>query len=151
MAYILLNKGYLATVDDEDFEKVSRFQWVADVRDRIVYVARVSKKGEPKRLHELILVAPPGLVVDHIDGNGLNNRRSNLRVVTNSVNIHNRHGLSRRNTSSFTGVGRHVIHGKWDGLWYSRIMINRKSKSLGYYKTLGEAVEARKKGEARYL
>lgn len=99
------------------------------------------------RLHRYILKAKKGRVVDHINHNGLDNRKSNLREVCKKVNGQNRTTTQRNNTSGVTGV---VFH-KSSGLWYSEIKVDGKRIHLGYSKEFDEAVEKRKQAESKYF
>ena len=85
------------------------------------------------------------LHIDHIDGNGLNNNPSNLRLATNSENICNQ-GKRADNTSGHTGVRWHKPANKWN----ARIVQNGKEISLGYFATIEEAIAARKAAEPKY-
>lgn len=98
MKEIQLTKGVLAIVDDDDYERVNSLSWYFNGR----YASR-REKNKTVLLHRFIIGTPPGLVTDHINGNRLDNRKSNLRVCTQSQNRAN----SRRsvtNTSGFKGV-----------------------------------------------
>lgn len=88
MAIVELTKGQVAIVDDTDLYLLKGRKWQASPRrdGRGFYVT--ARGGV--RLHRLLMGAPKGLIVDHIDGNGLNNRRANLRVGTQSQNCVNR-------------------------------------------------------------
>jgi HNH endonuclease len=100
------------------------------------YVYCSNYKVDEYLLHRLLLRCPRHLHVDHIDHNGLNNRRSNLRSVTRSINQLN-HRMQTNNTSGFRGV-------VWDanrGLFQARVKIQGKNKLLGRFKTAGEANE----------
>jgi len=87
-ASIPLTRGYTATIDEADVDLVAPYSWHAFPHRRTVY-ARATIDGRMTMLHQLLCQTPDGLVTDHIDGNGLNNRRSNLRVVTNGENLRN--------------------------------------------------------------
>jgi hypothetical protein len=83
VAYVPLTKGFTASIDATDVPIVQGFSWSADVRKTTVYAVRRSRRE--KRvigIHQAILPAEPGLTPDHIDGDGLNNRRSNIRAAT---------------------------------------------------------------------
>ena len=86
------------------------------------------------RMHRLILNAKPGELVDHWDGNGLNNRRRNLRPATNSQNLHNRRRT--RAKSGFCGVWR---SGKSSVPWVASIHVKNKAIYLGRFETPEEA------------
>ena len=88
----------------------------------------------------VIMSAPKGMTVDHINHDTLDNRRSNLRLATYSENLKNR-GKSKANTSGFTGVGIHK------GKYRACIQKNGKQISLGHFETIKEAVNVRKLAE----
>jgi hypothetical protein len=101
-------------VDDEDFEWLSQWKWHPHQGSSQIYARRCQQTNWVSRkvtMHAEILKPGPGLVVDHIDGNALNNQRSNLRVCTNAENQRNRHKQrtrdGRKTTSSFKGVSWH--------------------------------------------
>lgn len=91
MKQIPLSQGFFALVDDEDFEVLNNFKWsVADCghkrKSRKLY-ARLRRGRRQIYMHrELFAEIPPGYVVDHIDGNGLNNQKENLRLLTHQEN-----------------------------------------------------------------
>lgn len=89
---------------------------------------------------------PSGMVRDHINGNTLDNRRTNIRFVTAQQNNHN-HGRSKVNTSGYTGV-------RWEAdrkKWLARIKINDKAINLGRYARLEDAIAAREAAEIKYF
>ncbi len=105
---IPLTQGLVAIVDDADYEYLSQFKWCARKAGNTYYAVR----QENKRficMHIQIIGRRPGLEIDHIDGNGLNNRRSNLRFVTLRQNQQNR--LYRR-YSKYHGVSWDKVNGK---------------------------------------
>ena len=122
---IELTKGQFAIVDDSDYEYLSKFKWYAKERKHTWYAARRSGLSEV-RMHRVILNVGAGIEVDHINGNGLDNRRANLRPVTKSENAQNR--MPRGNSASgFKGV-----YLRSDGKkWQASIMVNRKQIFLG--------------------
>lgn len=89
MKRIPLSQGKYATVDDGDFDSVSKFKWCLDRISGNEYAARKSN-GKTVRMHQFILGHVDGFVIDHIDSNGLNNCRSNLRHASKSLNGFNR-------------------------------------------------------------
>lgn len=122
MQKIALTKGYYAVVDDIDYEKVSAHKWSAQVmrkKDgsvRTVYAVRGAKNDRGlwrlQLLHRFISGAISPMCVDHIDGDGLNNIRSNLRICTqaeNAMNVRPVHGAS----SKYKGVSRIKSSGRW--------------------------------------
>ena len=93
MKLIKLSQGKFAQVDDEDFEKVSNFTWSARKDHKTFYAMSGGiYKGVStlKSLHRFIMDAPDGYMIDHIDGDGLNCQKINLRICTNAQNQWNR-------------------------------------------------------------
>ncbi len=129
MKTIKLTQCKVALVDDEDYERLSVYKWHYNSG----YVKNV-KKGF---LHSLLLVAPRGLYIDHINGNPLDNRKCNLRVVTHAQNMYNK-GVYKNSKSGTKGVSWSKDHNKW----VAKIEINKKSKFLGYFSDLHVAKEA---------
>ncbi len=131
MRWITLTQGKFTLVDDEDFNRVCRWKWYAIKGKYTYYAARMNYAAGKKivRMHRYIL----GLQnndkrqVDHIDGNGLNNRRSNIRACTRTENQRNR--KAQTGTSKFKGVNWH----KCTKTWRARIRINKKLLLLGSY------------------
>jgi hypothetical protein len=85
----------------------------------------------------IILNAPKGIDVDHRDGDGLNNRRSNIRLATPSQNMSN-HGPHKQNTSGYKGVTWNKARSKW----VAQISFNRRNIGLGYFTEKEKAIEA---------
>lgn len=104
----IVNTDMFAEIDDEDYQTVRNYHWcMSKAGERTAY-AQTSKKIYGKLttilMHRLILgINEYAVVVDHIDGNGLNNRRSNLRTATRAQNNANRR-KSKHNTSGYKGV-----------------------------------------------
>jgi hypothetical protein len=117
-------------VDDEDYERViAAGPWAIRDGHGTHYATRAAN-GTTQALHRLLTDAPRGQDVDHIDGNGLNNQRSNLRVCTRSENLCNR-GKNANNNSGFKGVS----WDKRDLKWRAFIGIAGKRKNLGVHAT----------------
>jgi hypothetical protein len=117
---IPLTQGKIALVDDEDYPYLSAFNWCA-TKDRNKWYAVRSFRRNGKqvrvRMHMVILKAPAGLEVDHKNGNGLDNRRDNLRLATRSQN--KRNGIKLEGTSSiYKGVSWRKNLGKWQAIIY---------------------------------
>ena len=99
-------RGYKVTVDDEDADRVRAHSWWVssspDIDGRILcFSTQIGKKII--KLHRFIMGDPPGMVVDHFDGNRLNNQKSNLRICTIQQNNMNAKKTTR-NTSGYRGV-----------------------------------------------
>jgi len=139
MKTIELTQGYVALVDDEDFERAVQYRWFASVRKNTVYAQRstprVGGKQGVQSLHRFILWLPGGQKpeVDHEDRNGLNCQRHNLRSATGQQNSYNRKAKQK-----YKGVSWCKSHEKWR----SRIHINNKEVHLGYFDTQELAVTA---------
>lgn len=100
-----LTQGAFALIDDCDAELILPRRWHCKTRQNGTQYAGTNIKGEGRyhwvAMHRLILSPPPGVVIDHIDGNGLNNTRSNLRICSQKQNMANRRGYGK---SQFLGV-----------------------------------------------
>lgn len=142
MKLIPLTQSKFAIVDDCDYEILSKYKWHASQGK---YAVTWSREGNGNRyqikMHRLILeLTDNAFQVDHIDGNGLNNLRSNLRICNGSENLRNR-GKQKNNKSGFKGVNFHRQTKKWR----SEICIKGKSYHLGLFITPELAHEAYKK------
>jgi hypothetical protein len=121
MKHIQLTNGYFAIVDDEDYERLSKYSWyILKKKNGQIYARRglnifINGKRTVKTvyMHRVITQPHSKLYVDHINGNGLDNRRFNLRTVTNTENLANRHRLSARNSSGVNGVSWDKRHKCW--------------------------------------
>jgi hypothetical protein len=133
--YIPLTQGKLAIVDAADYERVSPFNWSVSVSGKRTYAYR-ALNGRKIALHRFLLDPPKGMVVDHIDRDGLNNRRSNLRVCTQHQNMLN--SGPRGKSSRFKGVC-------WDRFrrrWVVHVCFNGKNLFLGAFTDEAEAARA---------
>lgn len=148
LAYVPLTRGYEAIIDAADVELVKGFLWCATTSKRhTVYAARADREGGRNGrilLHRVIAGSPVGMDVDHIDSNGLNNSRSNLRVATRSQNSYNQR-VSKRNKSGVKGVHQHTQTGKW----CAQIRAQGYREHLGSFDTVEEAHAAYKQAAAR--
>ena len=134
--YIPLTQGKYAIVDAEDYERVSRYKWCLSRTGNQLYAYR-KHRGKTIRMHQFIMKPPKGMVVDHIDGNGLNNRRSNLRICTRPENNLNR----RRNPNTATGF-KGVWRDKKTGKYWAHTQLKGKRIRLGAFDTAVEAAHA---------
>jgi len=144
---IELSNGQFALIDDEDFERVSSRHWhVDDAGYARTNIWSGGKKSAAPRMHRFILgVTDRKVHIDHINGNKLDNRKSNLRVCSASDNLKNR-GKQRNNTSGYKGV----IYDKERSKWRAEICTNGKRKYLGRYDTVEDAAEAYRKAAELY-
>lgn len=142
MKYINLTRGQQALVDDEDFEYLSQWKWHCTSNK---YVARrLPSKGDIQGkivlMHRSVNKTPDGYDTDHINHDTLDNRRINLRTVTESQNLHNR--PTQKNSS--TGY-KGVYWSKQKKSWFAKVVIENKQIYLGHYANIEDAIEARKK------
>ena len=152
IVFVPLTKGYESVIDAADVTLVAGFNWTAKVRRRAdgavlcVYAYRricVGRKSQTVFMHRAIAGTPDGLQTDHIDGNGLNNSRSNLRIATSTENSCNRQKTSN-NKSGFKGV----YFDKAKEKWLAQIMLLGKTRRLGGYANIEDAAAAYAKASA---
>jgi hypothetical protein len=139
-------KGYNIQIDDEDAERVMSHAWWVSSAPEIdghilCFSAKIGKKSV--KLHRFIMGATAGRIVDHQDGNRLDNRKQNLRVCGLGDNNRNL-GISLRNTSGYKGVtkrgnkweanikfnGEHIYLGRYDSAEKAAEIYNQKAKEL---------------------
>jgi hypothetical protein len=149
------NRGrYVALVDDRDFEELRGYYWhvqrVYHSRRCLLYASRSVKQSDGKQgcilMHRDIMKAPKEFDVDHADGNGLNNQRSNLRVCTRSQNLANQQ-LAKHNKSGTKGV----CWSKENNKWIAQLQLHGKRIYLGRFFDKNEAIKAHKEGMRRYF
>lgn len=124
----------LVTVDDEDYALLEKLNWQVS-KDNCV--STHSKVNNNRLIHRIIMNASADQEIDHIDGNRLNNQKSNLRFVTSSQNKMNR-GARSDSKSGYKGVSWHKQRNRWT----SRIMVDGKYKYLGLFTDIKEAIRA---------
>jgi len=136
---IPLSQGKFAIVDDADFEWLNQWKWsasrVGKLRDHFIAVRAEASKTI--LMSREIVRAQAGSVVDHIDGNPLNNQRGNLRICTQAENsLNNRGALRRRNGTKpgYKGVYWHAGAGRW--------MASFRNKYLGLFADPSDAARA---------
>lgn len=132
MKTISLTQGYIALVDDEDFEAVNAHKWHVSKKGRRIYARRSVKTPDGKWITQYMhrFLIPDSSEVDHKDGNGLNNqRKSNIRPATRLQNCQSIRLKRLDATSKFRGVRWHVK----DRKWHARISVNGESFYLGMF------------------
>jgi hypothetical protein len=152
MKTIPLTRGFVAMVDDEDYERLSGLSWHVRICKRALTMyagtARKqinnNKRGSPALMHRIILgLTDPKIKIDHADRNGLNNQRRNLRIATQKQNMANFKRLkSAKNSSLFKGVAFDRAKYPLRKPWKATIRINYKSVNLGRFATEIEAAKA---------
>jgi hypothetical protein len=134
---IPLTQNKFALVDPEDYAELVRHKWCAAKQGNSFYAVR-SEGGRQLRMHRVIMNAPAGLVVDHIDHDGLNDVKRNLRSCTPAQNAHNQRPQKGR-SSQFRGV----CWAKRERKWYSRIQYHGRQQSIGLFDDERDAARAR--------
>lgn len=143
MKEVQLSQKMVALVDDEDFDRVIEFRWsFSRRRSANGYAVSAVGTGRNVFMHRFILQpSDPSIIVDHINGNGLDNRRSNLRLATHSQN-HANCGRRRHNTSGFKGVHFTKRRSHLECPWAAYLGALKKSRFLGYFTTAEDAARA---------
>jgi hypothetical protein len=140
---IPLTQGKWATVDEEDAPFLAQYRWCTTMcGSGHVYAATTfwnpaTKKARMVYMHRLLLDAAQGVQVDHENNNGLDNRRSNIRVATRSQNMGNQSPGSR-NTSGYKGASFNRHYGKW----LAQINCDKKHYFLGWHRDAESAARA---------
>lgn len=143
MARIKLTQGKYALVDLEDVETLSKNKWSYDAHGG---VARTGIKGKTVLMHRLIMGAPHGVEVDHINLDTLDNRKENLRIATRSQNAANRRRQSN-NTSGYKGVSWNKQRKKW----HAYICVENKAITIGRFHSPKEAALAYNKAALTFF
>jgi len=133
---VLFNKNNIEVgrviVDTEDLEKVRKYKWYLTDQGYVSHKSKIKLS-----MHRYVIGCPLDKEVDHINGNPLDNRKSNLRTCTHKENVANKR-MRNDNTSGVIGVRFHKLWG-----WQAYIAENGKQKHIGWYKTKEEAMEQR--------
>lgn len=132
---VALKGGLTLRVDESDAHWVEGRNVYVRYSGRIAY-AIIRREGKSQGLHRVIMGAKPGQTVDHIDGNGLNNSRGNLRFCTKSQNAQNLHNLKPGKASKFKGVSAR------EGYWIAQIKADGRNRVIGSFRTQIEAAQA---------
>lgn len=144
MKEIQLTQGYVALVDDDDYEFLSQYKWHLDRHPHNLYAKRnsLASEGLGRRMrfpmHRIIMkVTDKNIVIDHKDGNGLNNQKSNLRICSHPQNMMNRKP-NKNGVSRYKGV----YYDKDAKRWRAGVALNNRTYSVGRFKTEIEAAMA---------
>ena len=150
MAELKLSQEKFALIDDKDYNYLSQWKWTAfkDSTTGTYYAKRGQMvDGKYKRIALQNEIVKTGLLVDHINGNGLDNRRCNLRVATYSQNSINRPKNKGKYTSQYKGV----FLNKQSGKWIAQIKVNYRNMYLGAYFMEKNAALAYDKAAIKYF
>ena len=147
---IPLTQGRFAIVDPQDYPRLSRYKWrLCRTKGKNVLYAERSIRlpgGRYSRIlmHRQLIKAPEGYVIDHINGNGLDNRRANLRLATVAQNAWN--SRKRNPRSGYKGV----CFASDKGLWRAAIVCHGRRIHLGYFKDKITAAKAYDSAAKKY-
>jgi hypothetical protein len=147
---IPLTQGKFAIVDPADYPRLAKYKWrLCRTKGKNVLYAERSIRlpsGKYSRIlmHQHLIHAPDGYIIDHINGNGLDNRRDNLRLATVAQNAWN--SKKRNPRSGYKGV----CFDKDKKLWRAAIVCNRKRFHLGYFKNKIAAAHAYDRAAKKY-
>ncbi len=143
---IPLTRGFSAQVDDNDFECINKYKWHLLSSG---YASRTSSKLTGRKeilMHRFVAETPSGMETDHINGDKLDNRHSNLRISTHAQNAANR-GKQSNNTSGHKGVTWYAKRSKWQ----AQITVGKKHKTIGYFKDPKDAARAYDEAARKYF
>jgi hypothetical protein len=145
MKEIQLTNGQIVLVDEEDFIYLTEITWGQNRGYGVTYVLVNCK---PKRfyMHKMVMRAGKGQIVDHINGNKLDNRKENLRLVTHQQNCMNQN-IAINNSTGYKGVSYHKGHQKYG----ASIRINNRLVHLGYFKNPFDAALAYNEAALMYF
>lgn len=137
MKTLALSNGYTTTLDDDDYEAVSKYKWGVCKKDGLVYAQRSIQRGGISTkllMHREIMKAPVGLLVDHRNGNSLDNVKGNLRLCDAAQNIWN---SKKKRNGRYRFKGSIYIASR--DKWRANLTYRGKELHLGYYDTEEEA------------
>ena len=149
---IKLTLGQYAIVDPEDYERINKYKWNAYRGYSSYYSKRkiYNRKNGSERtvyMHRWIMNAPKGMVVDHINHNGLDNRKENLRFATNAENSRYARKTKNKFCSDYKGI--HYI--KKVKRWRARITFEGKTRYVGQYRDEISAAKAYDRAAKKYF
>ena len=143
---IKLSFDRFAIVDAEDYDRLSKYRWCTVKASRTFYAKTFHLSGAMLSMHRIVVNAPKGLFVDHINHNGLDNRKANLRICTHIQNLRNKRPKSGC-TSKYKGV--HWCKGR--NKFRANIYLNKKAIHLGYFHDEIAAAKAYDKAAKKFF
>jgi hypothetical protein len=140
-----------AIVDPADYKRLKRYEWITKKGINSFYVLRYVERGKGNKetivyLHQEILKVPKGMVIDHINHDGMDNRRANIRPATRSQNLCN----SRRRLGTKSSKYKGVSWKKQTCKWAARIGIDKREIHLGCFKNEIDAAKAYDEAAKKY-
>jgi hypothetical protein len=148
---IYLDEGEFTIVDVDVYYRLGNFKWYLTGKEGRFYAVRSVKIDAARtttvRLHREIMDAPAGLLVDHQNGDGLDNRRDNLRIATACQNMQNRR-VRKKHTASSQFIGVYFDKGRKN--WIYQLRANGKLVSTGRFASEVEAARARDRAALKY-
>jgi hypothetical protein len=136
MKYLTLTNGKQAAVDDEDYQEVIKHNWYCRKIGKAEYAA-TSINGKFHYLHRFIIKPQAHEIIDHKNRDGLDNRRSNLRICSRSENNANSIGKGGSKTSKYKGVYKHA-----KGKWQAELRVKGVNHYLGLFINEEDAAKA---------
>jgi hypothetical protein len=133
----------ICLIDKEDIEKTKKYNWNVRNNKNTFYCQSTSRNNPTILLHRMLMDCPSNKIIDHINHNGLDNRKENLRICTHLENNRNRI-IDKRNKSGYAGVQ------KYYNKWQACITVHNEFFYLGLYKEKQDAINARKQAELKH-
>jgi hypothetical protein len=147
MKEVKLTKGKVSLVDDDDFGRVSKFKWHANWNNYNWYAKRSFTGGRQESLHHFIFGVGNGVMLDHINGESLDNRKSNLRICNKMQNAGNSRKRIDGCSSKYKGVGWN----KRTHRWIVRIRMGGERKYIGSFLNEDDAGRAYDAEASKYF